>query len=242
VKAQITNQDAGVLCESKAGGADGARGVLAALFSHTLATREYNYHGQVLSADLIGKVDVAWRTYLGLRGLDSRSVEPIFDHPVSLVPPNTNLAELWDDLGRRLYRDGSLRHSQIAALSPFLQGKSVGVFSPVASGKSCVFLAAAVLSGRRSQFVLVMSPMRSVGLNAQSSCLAAGVPALVFNAESADLVLESLRAFDGVGVSTLPFSCLILAYEGLVFDSAASTALGLAVQKNRISRIVYDEG
>jgi hypothetical protein len=84
--------------------------------------------------------------------------------------------------------------------------------------------------------------MRSVGLNAQSSCLAAGVPALVFNAESADLVLESLRAFDGVGVSTLPFSCLILAYEGLVFDSAASTALGLAVQKNRISRIVYDEG
>ena len=218
----------------------GPQELIAAMFSHTLATANFNYFGAEVTDSLCAKLDVQWQTYLGLQTLRPMS-GPRSQLSVSLFGVGEDEGEALGALAQKVYGSPELRPSQRAALVPFMRGESVAVFAGLGSGKSCNFLFAALAAAKRSQFVLVLSPLRIVSLNTTRACEEAGISCVLWGEDTRAYITSAIRDVDDKVGSQVPFSILIASLDALATRADLGSALNHAVSKNKIARVVYDE-
>ena len=156
-----------------------------------------------------------------------------------MAPGETNETTL-ESLGKILY-NGPLRDMQTVALKQILEGKDAALFSPVSGGKSCAYLAPAYLAAQRGQFILLMVPMKSVAISARLAAEKAGIKAAVYGEGNRTQLLGNVMEFDGVRVTKLQFSLLIVSFEKFEGDSRLSRLIATAREKRRIAGLCFDE-
>lgn len=219
-----------------------ALGFISALHAHNLQTNEFNYNGQVISQNMVSEVDVRWRLNCSMDISTLPPAEDIFQHPVSLLPDGKDFDAFCDDVSDRLYNGKSLTKLQKDALDIFIKGEQhLGLFSPVGSGKSAVFLSGALASADRGQVCLLVSPLRSVALNARLSAQNAGIGAIVYDGSTKASILSAFQDHTGTEDARLPFSLLIFTYEAWVRDATLMSIFRLGQEKRIFSRVVFDE-
>jgi len=212
---------------------------LAAAFGHTLETSHYNYHGSVMSTAIESFMDVLWRRYLNLQDCNV-SLAASLQGPPTLWPPHEAPETVLQDLGAVLY-GAPLRGMQREALGHILDGKDTALFSPVSGGKSCAYLAPAYLASRHGQFILLMVPMKSVGISARLAAERAKVSAVVYDDSTRARLIADIMEFDGVRVTRLQFSLLIVSFERFQEDPQLSRLISEARGKSRIAGLCFDE-
>lgn len=210
-------------------------------FSHSVQTHAKNYHGAQITAGSTAAMDAAWQTIIGVGPDEEHGVGAPSRDPCLWQDGEDSDAAM-ADLAEKLYGEGAtFRTSQAQAVRRFIQGDSIVCLDAVSGGKSAVFLSAAMLAGKRSQFLLLMCPLRSVSLSAKSQAQAIGVSTINLNSETAEAVVAELTRIDTENAWGLSFSFLVCSFEFACSSSQFGVIFRLGVKTGALCRLVFDE-
>jgi hypothetical protein len=221
-------------------GVTGSRLYIPVKFGHSFTRHQTNYKSSSLCQSSQFKLDDTWRNYIGALMCIVPSSTPN-PHSRSLISATMVEQEVFRDISTKILKGRPLRDAQRAALSHFLKGYDTAVLAPVGCGKSILFLAAGYLAGRRGQFVLVLSPMRSIALNAQAACSEAGLIGVIYTQSTASDISFQMRTRAGLPDAHAPFDVLIVSFESWMQDSSFSELLYDARCRNLIGALIFDE-